>query len=135
MGWPYNVSRKDLRIDTYRGSGKGGQHRNKTDSAVRVTHIVTGISAQCEEERSQHINKRIAFRRLAEKLVPLMRSAIRKDGITMVRSNERVRTYNEVRGTVKDDRLPGQVFDYDEIMDGRLDYLLEELVSKCGSKE
>lgn len=134
MGWPYSVTRKDLRIDCYRGSGKGGQHRNKTDSAVRITHIVTGISAQCEDERSQHMNKRIAFRRLAAKLVPLMRAEIQKEGISMVRSNERIRTYHEPRGTVKDERLPGEVFDYDEIMDGRLDYLLEELAKKCDSK-
>lgn len=62
----FSVSAKDLRIDTYRGSGKGGQHRNKTDSAVRITHPASGAVAQSEEERSQFQNKRTAFERLAK---------------------------------------------------------------------
>lgn len=75
MAWPNDVRKSDLRIDTYRGSGAGGQHRNKTDSAVRITHLPTGISAQAEDERDQSRNKKLAFRRLCNKLVPLMKSA------------------------------------------------------------
>lgn len=60
----FSVSRKDLRIETYRGSGKGGQHRNKTDSAVRITHLESGAVAHSEDERSQHQNKKKAFERL-----------------------------------------------------------------------
>lgn len=124
MAWPYNVTRKDLRIDYYRGSGKGGQNRNKTDSACRITHILTGISAQAEDERSQKMNRRLAFRRLAAKLVPIMRAEITKNDIKKKRSTERVRTYHAVRKTVKDDRVPDRVFDYDETMDGNLDPII-----------
>jgi len=76
MAWPNTVRKDDLRIEFYRGSGPGGQHRNKTSSACRITHKITGISAQCEDERCQHKNKKIAFRRLAAKLVPLMKKEV-----------------------------------------------------------
>lgn len=130
MSWPNDVRRKDLRIEFYRGSGKGGQHRNKTDSACRITHIETGVSAQAEDERSQHMNRRLAFRRLAAKLVPMMKAEITKNDVKAKRSTERVRTYHAVRGTVKDDRVPDKVFDYDETMDGDLAPIIEAILEQ-----
>lgn len=127
--WPFSVSKKDLRIDFYRGSGAGGQHRNKTDSAVRITHIPTGISAQCEEQRKQHQNKKIAFKRLANKLVPLMKSERVKDRYS---NRKRVRTYHAIRGTVKDDRVSDKVWGYDDVLQGKA---LEEVISAVEKAE
>lgn len=135
MSWPYDVRRKDLRIDFYRGSGKGGQHRNKTDSACRITHIATGVSAQAEDERSQHMNRRLAFRRLAAKLVPMMKAEITKNDVKAARSTERVRTYHAVRRAVKDDRVPEMTFDYDETMDGALQPIIDAIHDKMAQEK
>lgn len=113
--WPNDVRKKDLRIDYYRGSGKGGQHRNKTDSACRITHIPTGVVAQSEDQRSQHQNRITAFKRLAVKLIPLMRGVEKRAAGLPV---SRIRTYNEIRKTVKDDRVPGKTWSYNEVVDG-----------------
>lgn len=126
MAWPNDVTRKDLRIEYFRGSGPGGQHRNKTSSACRITHVPTGISAKAEDERCQHKNKRIAFRRLAEKLVPIMKKLARGD-TAAVRPTERIRTYHAVRGTVKDERVPGTAFDYEKTINGDLDPLISAI--------
>lgn len=118
MAWPETVRKSDLRIDFYRGSGAGGQHRNKTDSACRLTHLPTGITAQCEDERSQHLNRAKAFRRLAAKLGPMMKAAAQSpkevEGLT-----ERIRTYNEKGSRVTDHRVPGKTFNYDKILNGK----------------
>ena len=135
MSWPYDVRRKDLRIEFYRGSGKGGQHRNKTDSACRITHIETGVSAQAEDERSQHMNRRLAFRRLAAKLVPMMKAEITKNDVKKKRSTERVRTYHAVRGAVKDDRVPELTFDYEETLDGNLEPIIEAITQKMAQEK
>lgn len=126
--WPKNVTKKDLRIDTYRGSGKGGQHRNKTDSAVRITHIPTGIMAQSEDERDQQRNKRTAFKRLAVKLVPIMVKELtpKVDG----KNEVRIRTYHEKRGEVIDHRISGKVWNYDDILEGNLDKMIKEIKKK-----
>ena len=130
MAWPENVTRKDIRIDFYRGSGKGGQHRNKADTACRMTHLPTGISACAEEQRKQGQNKTMAFRRLANKLVPLMRAAIaRERGDLSEPCTDRIRTYHERRGTVVDHRVPGVVFNYKKILDGELTSLIAALAS------
>lgn len=125
MAWPNTVRKDDLRIEFYRGSGPGGQHRNKTSSACRITHKITGISAQCEDERCQHKNKKIAFRRLAAKLVPLMKKEVEGEQ-QKIRPTEVIRTYHQVRGTVKDKRID-KIFKYDEILDGNLESLIKEI--------
>ena len=129
MAWPHNVTKKDLRIDYYRGSGAGGQHKNKTDSACRITHIPTGTVTQCEEQRKQHQNKKVAFMRLVNKLVPMMKAEIAKTPDREV-NTQRIRTYNEHRQTVVDDRIKGKKFDYDEVLAGgrELDKILDNLL-------
>lgn len=123
--WPNTVTKSDLRIEYYRGSGPGGQHRNKTNSACRITHIPTGISAQAEDNRCQHKNRRLAFRRLAEKLVPIMKNADKQEP---EKSSTRIRTYHEPRGTVKDTRL-SKTWDYDSVVHGKkLEELIEALI-------
>jgi protein subunit release factor A len=101
------ITKRGLRIDTYRGSGAGGQHRNKTDSCVRITHIDTGITGQCCDSRSQSENKKIAFERLCQKLVPILVNETEN----VVRSTEVVRTYNERQDRVRDHRT-GKTYSY-----------------------
>ena len=114
--WPDNVRKKDIRIDTYRGTGAGGQHRNKTDSAVRMTHIPTGITAQSESQRSQHQNKKTAFRQLAAKLIPIMKNVIQKERYAA--GKERIRTYHQPEQRVSDVRIPGKRWRYDDVING-----------------
>ena len=95
-------TRKDFRVDTFRAPGKGGQHRNKTDSAVRITHIATGICAECSEERSQGRNKAVAFKKLADKLMKVL--APKLDKPRNLAGNERVRTYNLAEDYIKNER-------------------------------
>lgn len=126
--WPTGVTEKDLRIETMRGRGKGGQNRNKRDTAVRITHIPTGISSYSCDERSQLKNKRSAWKRLAEKLKPLI---LRH---TRTTSNERVpeirvRTYNAVDSRVRDARVNGKVWSYNDVLDGKgLSEIINELM-------
>lgn len=84
MAWPDTVRKSDLRIDYYRGSGAGGQHRNKTDSACRITHLPTGLVGQSENSKHQRQNRTLAFRRLCAKLVPLMKAKdqLKSDKVT-----------------------------------------------------
>jgi protein subunit release factor A len=131
MTWPKQVTKKDLRIDYYRGTGAGGQNKNKRDTACRITHIPTGIACAAEEHRTQGKNKQAAFKRLAEKLIPLMRKAnVKMDNLS--HTTGRIRTYNAVRQTVVDDRID-KTFEYATILDGKLDKLIEE-VKKHGSR-
>lgn len=125
MAWPEDVRKSDLKIEYFRGSGKGGQHRNKRDTACRITHKETGISATAEEFKSQTQNRRAAFRRLTEKLVPVMRERLREK-VEKVDSTKRIRTYHAIRGVVSDDRIPGKKFDYDKVLDGDLDGIMRE---------
>ena len=126
MAWPKNVRKADLRIDYYRGSGKGGQHRNKRDTACRITHIPTGKSACSEERKSQVQNRKAAFRKLANSLIPPMKKALVEE-VEPVRSDKRVRTYNFSNNTVKDVRVPDKKWNLKNILDGDLDELIEEV--------
>lgn len=127
--WPETVTKDDLKIEYMRGGGKGGQNRNKQDTACRITHIPTGISVRAEDQRTQEANKKLAFQRLAVKLVPLMKAANRNP-IETKQITTRIRTYNEQRNSVIDERIPNKIFNYTEILDGDLDKLFKELHDK-----
>lgn len=127
----------DLRIDTYRASGAGGQHINKTDSAVRITHLPTGIVAECQDGRSQHANKASAMRVLAARIKDVQvreqqskEAATRKSLIGSGDRSERIRTYNFPQGRVTEHRINLTLYKIDFIMEGDLDELLDALASE-----
>lgn len=113
MSWPQDVRKTDLKISYYRGSGPGGQHRNKRDTACRIKHVPTGISSCAEDCKSQHQNRSKAFRKLAKQLVPLMIPETKIE-----RSTKRIRTYHEPRQQVKDDRVENETWSYNDIVNG-----------------
>jgi peptide chain release factor 1 len=124
----------ELRVDTFRASGAGGQHVNKTDSAVRVTHLPTGIVVECQDDRSQHKNRaralailaaRIKDKQLSEQRARL--AATRKSLIGSGDRSERIRTYNFPQGRVTDHRINLTLYKIDRIMDGDLDELISAL--------
>jgi peptide chain release factor 1 len=124
----------DLRIDTYRASGAGGQHINKTDSAVRITHIPTGIVAECQDDRSQHRNKAKAMAVLAARLRDKERAereakeaATRKGLIGSGDRSDRIRTYNFPQGRLTDHRINLTLYKLDMIMNGDLDDVIAAL--------
>jgi peptide chain release factor 1 len=130
------VDEKDLRVDTFRASGPGGQHVNKTDSAIRITHIPTGIVVQCQDERSQHKNRAKAMRMLKTKLFEVEEkkrlSEISSMRRTMVGSgdrSEKIRTYNFSQSRVTDHRIGLTLYKLEEILDGDLDELIQALTT------
>jgi peptide chain release factor 1 len=129
-----NLNPADLRIDTFRASGAGGQHINKTDSAVRITHLPTGIVAECQDGRSQHANKASAMKVLAARIkdvqVRAQQSAIASTRKSLIGSgdrSERIRTYNFPQGRVTDHRINLTLYKIAAIMDGDMDELLGAL--------
>ncbi len=132
-----NLNPADLRIDTYRASGAGGQHINKTDSAVRITHIPTGIVVECQDDRSQHKNKAQALSVLAARIkdkqlreIASKEAATRKSLIGSGDRSERIRTYNFPQGRITDHRINLTLYKIDAIMDGDLDELLSGLATE-----
>ena len=128
------IDPKDLQIDTYRSGGAGGQHVNKTESAIRITHIPTGIVVQCQDERSQHKNKARAMKVLASRLLALERekqnseqAAERRLQVGSGDRSERIRTYNFPQGRCTDHRINLTLYSLDKIMQGELDPLLDAL--------
>jgi protein subunit release factor B len=115
MAWPQDVTKKDLIIRFARGSGAGGQNRNKRDTACSITHIPTGISARSEDQRSQNQNKQTAFKRLADKLVPIMKAAAANRGIPVERQTLTIRHYRESDQKVVDKRL-NREFRYNDVI-------------------
>ena len=131
------VEPKDLRVDTYRSSGAGGQHVNVTDSAVRLTHIPTGIVVQCQDERSQHKNRAKAMRvlhaRLSELYMRKKEEETARDRSQQVKTGDRsqkIRTYNYPQNRVTDHRVNLTLHKLDSIMKGGIDHLLEALAKQ-----
>jgi len=132
-----DVNTADLRVDTYRASGAGGQHVNKTDSAVRLTHLPTGIVVECQDERSQHKNRARAMSLLQAKLFDEQQQAQQKEQAEQRKSlvgsgdrSERIRTYNFPQGRVTDHRINLTLYKLDEIMAGNLVNIIDPLVAE-----
>lgn len=128
------INEGDLRIDTYRASGAGGQHINKTESAIRITHIPTGIVVNCQDERSQIKNKERAMSILRSKLYDLYKTErdneykqTRKDQVGTGDRSERVRTYNYPQGRVTDHRVNVSSYDIEGVLNGNIDIFIEAL--------
>ena len=134
----FKLDPNDLKIDTYRSSGAGGQHVNKTESAIRITHLPTGVVVECQDERSQYKNKDRAMQILRSKLYEMEQAkqnaavaAERKSQIGSGDRSERIRTYNFPQNRVTDHRLGGENknFNIDRIINGDLDELIDALVT------
>lgn len=131
-----NIDPRDLRVDVFRSSGPGGQSVNTTDSAVRITHLPTGLVVTCQDEKSQHKNKakslKILRARLLERKQEEQRSEIAASRKLMVGSgdrSERIRTYNFPQGRVTDHRINLTLYKLDQVMDGAMSPLLEALIT------
>ena len=131
------IDTKDLRIDTFRASGAGGQHVNKTDSAIRITHLPTGVVVECQDERSQHKNKARALSLLQARLEDAARAEQQAKEATERKSlvgsgdrSERIRTYNFPQGRVTDHRINLTLYRLDEMMDGACQMIIDPLVQE-----
>ena len=129
-----DIEKSDLRVDLFRASGAGGQHVNKTDSAVRLTHLPSGIVVECQDERSQHKNRARAMALLQAKLVDAARSEQQAEQAESRRiligsgdRSERIRTYNFPQGRVTDHRINLTLYRLDEVLQGALDVLVQPL--------
>ncbi|NGX62632.1 MAG: Peptide chain release factor 1 [Candidatus Anoxychlamydiales bacterium] len=131
-----DIDEKELKIDTYRASGAGGQHVNTTDSAVRITHLPTNIVVSCQDERSQHKNKDKAMRFLKAKVAEKKRieeekkrSKERSQQVGTGDRSERIRTYNYPQNRITDHRINLTVYNLDQVMEGDIDEITNALVS------
>ena len=136
------ISNNDVRVDTYRASGAGGQHVNKTDSAVRLTHIPTGIVAECQDNRSQHKNRAKAVSLLKAKIYDMEQKKIqdqqaeeRKMLVGSGDRSERIRTYNYPQGRITDHRINLTQYNLAEFMEGDLDTMIDTLVQENAAKQ
>ena len=131
------IEKNDLRVDLFRASGAGGQHVNKTDSAVRLTHLPTGIVVECQDQRSQHKNRARAMALLQARLLDAARSRQQAEQAESRRNlvgsgdrSERIRTYNFPQGRVTDHRINLTLYRLDEILQGELDVLVQPLIQQ-----
>lgn len=131
------ISMADLRIDTFRASGAGGQHVNKTDSAIRLTHIPTGVVVECQDERSQHKNKARALSLLQARLTEAEKekqtseqAENRKSLVGSGDRSERIRTYNFPQGRVTDHRINLTLYKLDEFLEGEIDIIIDPLINE-----
>ena len=136
------ISNSDLRVDTYRASGAGGQHVNKTDSAVRLTHIPTGIVAECQDNRSQHKNRAKALSLLKARIYDMEQKKIqdqqaeeRKMLVGSGDRSERIRTYNYPQGRITDHRINLTQYNLAEFMEGDLETMIDSLVQENAAKQ
>ena len=132
----FQLDPKDLQIDTFRSSGAGGQHVNKTESAIRITHLPTGTVVECQDERSQYKNKDRAMKILASRLYAAEQerqasavAAERRSQVGTGMRNERIRTYNFPQGRVTDHRIGLTLYKIDQIMNGDLDEIMDGLIT------
>jgi peptide chain release factor 1 len=132
-----DISPTDLRVDTYRASGAGGQHVNKTDSAVRLTHLPSGIVVECQDERSQHKNRARAMSLLQARLLDAKvakqaseQAAQRKLLVGSGDRSERIRTYNFPQGRVTDHRINLTLYKLEDVLEGALDQVVQPLISE-----
>lgn len=131
------INKADLKVDTFRASGAGGQHVNKTDSAIRITHIPTGIVVECQDQRSQHKNRAQAMSVLAARIQAVedekRRSAeesTRRNLVTSGDRSERIRTYNFPQGRVSEHRINLTLYRLGEFMEGDIDVVIEPLIQE-----
>lgn len=132
-----NINPADLKIDTYRASGAGGQHVNKTDSAIRITHLPTGTVVECQDERSQHKNRARAMSLLQAKLLNAEQEKQRSEQAATRRNlvgtgdrSERIRTYNFPQGRLTDHRINLTLYKLDDIMEGEVDQVVKPLIQE-----
>ncbi|MCG6970483.1 MAG: peptide chain release factor 1 [Gammaproteobacteria bacterium] len=132
-----DINPADLKVDTFRASGAGGQHVNKTDSAIRITHLPSGIVVECQDERSQHKNRARAMSLLQAKLNTIERERIaseqaqtRKSLVGSGDRSERIRTYNFPQGRMTDHRINLTIYKLENLMHGDLDMVIEPLISE-----
>ncbi|MCS5587187.1 MAG: peptide chain release factor 1 [Porticoccaceae bacterium] len=136
------INKADLRVDTFRASGSGGQHVNKTDSAIRLTHIPTGIVVECQDERSQHKNRARAMSVLQARLNSAQDDAAAKEQSEQRKSlvgsgdrSERIRTYNFPQGRVTDHRINLTLYKLSEIMEGSLQEVVQPLINEFQAEQ
>ena len=136
------INKGDLRVDTFRASGSGGQHVNKTDSAIRLTHLPTGLVVECQDERSQHKNRAKAMSVLQARLNAAQDEAVAKEQSDQRKSlvgsgdrSERIRTYNFPQGRVTDHRINLTLYKLSEVMEGSLNEIVQPLVSEFQAEQ
>ena len=136
------INKADLRVDTFRASGAGGQHVNKTDSAIRLTHLPTGIVVECQDERSQHKNKARAMSLLQARILDGLQQKQSQEESDLRRSlvgsgdrSERIRTYNFPQGRVTDHRINLTLYKIDEVMQGDLGQVIQPLITEYQTEQ
>ncbi|MEH6455496.1 MAG: peptide chain release factor 1 [Cocleimonas sp.] len=137
-----NINKGDIRVDTFRASGSGGQHVNKTDSAIRITHLPTGIVVECQDQRSQHKNKAQAMSVLQARILEGERSVQdaeqaeqRKSLVGSGDRSERIRTYNFPQGRVSDHRINLTLYKLDDFVGGDLDQVIDPLINEYQAEQ